>query len=146
MLRRTASQSRTQLKRIVCMQDCAVLLYWLAMDTKSQCVSHTMCWEEQPMALKSRVTILMQDLLSLLGYLVSSGHITSSCPAAVTVCKELCTLSCITVTSQSDRAFMLPYNLWVTDLSGTVFSGHNMYSQHHVWLVLMCKPTVSVVL
>ena len=60
-------------------QDCAVLLYWLAMDTKSQCVSHTMSWEEQHMDFRSRVTTLMQDLLSLLGYpvilLTSLAHV-----------------------------------------------------------------------
>ncbi len=58
------------------MQDCVVLLYWLVMDIESQCVNHTMCWEEQPMALKSRVTTLMQDLLSLRGCPVCPGHIT----------------------------------------------------------------------
>lgn len=66
-----------------------MLLYWLAMDTQSQCVSHTMCWEELHMVSKSRVTTSMQDLLSLLGYPVLPGHVTSSCQAAVTIYKKL---------------------------------------------------------
>ena len=103
-------------KHTVYMQDCVVLLCWLAMDTESQCVSHTMCWEEQPMALKPRVTILMQDLLSLLGCPVIPGRITSSYQAAVTIYKMLCIVSCINVTSQFHRPSMLPINLWVTHL------------------------------